>query len=162
MFIVTAKVPKRRTLLVCSLAALVLVLALTLVCCGAKPESGAGASFDTSINEGRVAYLESLGWEVTPEPVETLTLTLPDELVEPYLSYNAIQLEQGFDLAPYCGETLTRCTYAITNYPGRERGCQADLYLHEGAVVAGDVVCTGENGFIAPLVFPESAAGESR
>ena len=31
-------------------------------------------------NEGRVAYLEKLGWQVEPQPIETLDLQLPETL----------------------------------------------------------------------------------
>ena len=104
-------------------------------------------------NDRRIDYLAALGWEVEREPVELLSLTLPRELQEPYLSYNALQLRQGFDLSRYCGKTLERCTYTVTNHP-TGAPCQADLYLFDGEVVAGDILCTGEGGFIAPLEFP--------
>ena len=107
-------------------------------------------------NEQRVAYLNSLGWQVEPEPVETLSLTLPKELEEPYLSYNVLQRAQGFDLEPCCGKTVERCTYTVKNHPSG-KVCQADLYICGGEIVAGDILCTGEGGFIAPLAFPKDA-----
>ena len=76
--------------------------------------------------------------------------------MEPYRSYNELQLKQGFDLTPYLGETLERYIYCVTNHPDRPKGCQADLYVYDGEVVAGDVVCTGANGFISTLEFPTS------
>lgn len=154
MFIVTAKVPKRRHLLPALLAA---VLAVVVILCLRAGKGGADDSspeLRAETNESRVKYLESLGWEVDGEPIETLRLTLPEELVEPYRSYNELQLKQGFDLTPFLGETLERCTYAVKNYPGHPNGCQADLYLSDGFIVAGDVVCTGADGFIATLDFP--------
>ena len=154
MFIVTAKVPKRRYFLLGALvilAVLVVILALR----GSKKEAAdAEPSLRAETNEQRVAYLASLGWEVDAEPIEALRFTLPDELVEPYRSYNEIQLKQGFDLSPYLGETLERYTYCVNNYPDRPKGCQADLYVYDGEVVAGDIVCTGANGFISTLEFP--------
>lgn len=153
MFIFTAKVPKRRHLLPAVLATL---LAVVVILCLRAGKSGTDESSElrAETNEARVKYLESLGWEVDTEPVEVLRLTLPEELVEPYRSYNDLQLKQGFDLTPLLGETLERCTYAVKNYPGRTSGCQADLYLSDGVIVAGDIVCTGANGFIATLDFP--------
>ena len=91
-----------------------------------------------------------------PEPVETLSLTLPKELEEPYLSYNVLQRAQGFDLEPCCGKTVERCTYTVKNHPSG-KVCQADLYICGGEIVAGDILCTGEGGFIAPLAFPKDA-----
>lgn len=154
MFIVTAKVPKRRYFLLGALVILAVLVAILALRGGKKDAASDDPSLQAETNEQRVAYLESLGWEVDAEPIEALKLTLPDELVEPYRSYNEIQLKQGFDLTPYLGETLDRYTYCVNNYPGRPRGCQADLYVYDGTVVAGDIVCTGANGFIAILEFP--------
>ena len=156
MFIVTAKVPKRRHLLPALLAAALAVVIILCLRAGKSDSGGKAPELRAETNEARVGYLESLGWEVDSEPIEVLRLTLPDELVEPYRSYNELQLKQGFDLTPFLGETLERCTYAVKNYPGRANGCQADLYLSEGFIVAGDIVCTGANGFIATLDFPEA------
>ena len=81
---------------------------------------------------------------------------LPKELEEPYLSYNVLQRAQGFDLEPCCGKTVERCTYTVKNHPSG-KVCQADLYICGGEIVAGDILCTGEGGFIAPLAFPKDA-----
>lgn len=154
MFIVTAKVPRRRHLLPALLAAVLAVVVILCLRAGKGDGGGKTPELRAETNESRVKYLESLGWEVDAEPIEALRLTLPEELVEPYRSYNELQLKQGFDLTPFLGETLERCTYAVKNYPGRTDGCQADLYLSDGFIVAGDIVCTGANGFIATLDFP--------
>ena len=45
-------------------------------------------------------------------------------------------------------------TYVVTNYPDASLPCQADLYICGGVLAAGDIVCTGENGFMAGLAFP--------
>ncbi len=151
MFIVTAKVPKRRPLLLGALAILALLLAAL---CASRGRAGAdGERVET--DEERIAYLAALGWEVAPEPIETLSLTLPETLEEPYRSYNELQLRQGFDLTPYLGNTLERSSYTVTNHPAHPDACQADLYVYRGEVVAGDIICTGANGFIATLEFPE-------
>ena len=63
---------------------------------------------------------------------------------------------QGFDLEPCCGKTVERCTYTVKNHPSG-KVCQADLYICGGEIVAGDILCTGEGGFIAPLAFPKDA-----
>lgn len=109
-------------------------------------------------NEERVAYLESLGWDVDPEPVETLQFLLPDTLEEPYLSYNQLQLAQGFDLSQYTGKQVTRYTYTVTNDPRCAQGVQANLYVCEEVPVAGDILCTGADGFQDTLVFPDTPA----
>lgn len=105
-------------------------------------------------NEDRVEYLAEWGWEVEPEPVETLQFLLGETLEEPYLSYNVLQKSQGFDLARCCGKQVARYTYAVTNYPGDREGVQVNLYVCEGQAVAGDVCCAGADGFRNPLEYP--------
>ena len=58
--------------------------------------------------------------------------------------------------SPACGKTVERCTYTVKNHPSG-KVCQADLYICGGEIVAGDILCTGEGGFIAPLAFPKDA-----
>lgn len=108
-------------------------------------------------NTSRIEYLESLGWTVEPEPLETLQFLLPAELQEPYLTYNELQLSQGFDLSGCCGKQVTRYTYTVTNYPERNGGVQANLYVCEELPVAGDLCCPGENGFHLPLISSDPA-----
>jgi len=100
------------------------------------------------------ARLAAGGGGPPPPALETLSVTLGETLEEPYLSYNDLQRSQGFDLTRYCGQTLSRYTYVVTNYPDASLPCQADLYVCDGALAAGDIVCTGENGFMAGLAFP--------
>ncbi len=154
MFIVTAKVPKRSRTLLAVLCVFLIAAIVLLLHTRAPAVEGGTPELRMETSEARVEYLASLGWEVEETPLESLRLTLPEELVEPYRSYNELQLRQGFDLTPFLGETLERCTYAVKNYPGRAGGCQADLYLSDGVLVAGDVVCAGADGFIATLEFP--------
>ena len=78
MFIVTAKFPKRRLFLAALCLLVLIALPFFLSHQGEGKDSGA---VRVKTNNERVAYLRSLGWEVTPEPVETLSVSLPDELV---------------------------------------------------------------------------------
>ena len=153
MFIITAKFSRRRAFALAAVACLVLALIALPRACRKGAEAPA---IPAETNEQRLAYLTSLGWAVNDQPIETLSITLGETLEEPYLSYNTLQLEQGFDLTRQCGKALSRYTYVVTNYPGRPQSCQLDLYVCEGVVAAGDVVCTGENGFMAGLAFPAS------
>lgn len=52
-------------------------------------------------------------------------------------------------------QQVTRFTYTVTNYPQRPDGVQLNLYICEDLPVAGDVVCTGTDGFQDTLVFPQ-------
>ena len=58
----------------CALAILVCVLAG----CGGKAVES--QPIPASTNEERLTYLGELGWQVDPEPLETLAMQLPHEL----------------------------------------------------------------------------------
>ena len=148
MFIITAKCSKRRVVKILLIFALLLSLFLALRACrhsSPPPVIAAGT------NEERIAYLASLGWEVNDQPIETLSVTLGETLEEPYLSYNDLQRSQGFDLTRYCGQTLSRYTYVVTNYPDASLPCQADLYVCDGALAAGEVITSPMPGNILKI-----------
>ncbi len=145
MFIWSTRLSKKKLVLGGVLVVCVLAAALCLPTLLGEDE--APASLPGETNAQRVEYLRNCGWEVVEEPVETFQFLLPEELEEPYLSYNDLQLSQGFDLRPYCGRQLARYTYTLTNYPDRPEGVQANLYVCDGQIVAGDVFCPGAGGF---------------
>ncbi len=152
MLIVTAKLSKKKAIFLLVAVALC-ILGLFLLFAPAKeafPEQNSPFS-NLSTNEARLQLLSSCGLEAIEDPIATLDLQLPSPLDERYTAYNQLQLTQGFDLIPYCGQPLTRYTYSITNYGDSLQGVQANLYLYEDTLVAADLFCAGENGFIAPL-----------
>ena len=154
MLIWTAKFSRKKA--VAAVIFMGVVMAALIVLMGRTPEEPEVPLPKLSTNEERVAYLQSLGWEVEPEPIETLQFLLPAELEEPYRSYNELQLSQGFDLTRCCGKQVARYTYAVTNHPGQSEGVQANLYVCEEHPAAGDVCASGAKGFQGPLVQEET------
>ena len=148
MLIWTAKFSRKKA--VAAVIAMGIVMAALIILMGRMEENTEPPLLTD--NTQRVTYLQSLGWEVKPEPVETLQFLLPDTLAEPYLSYNELQTTQGFDLTPCLGKQVSRYTYTVTNYPDRSEGVQANLYICEDRPVAGDICCPGANGFQEALV----------
>lgn len=150
MFIWTTRFSKKKAVL--TVIAVGVVMAILILLTGridTKQETKLPTLTD---NSQRVAYLQSLGWEVEPEPMETLQFLLPSTLNDYYLAYNELQRMQGFDLTACCGKQLTRYTYTVTNYQGRPEGVQANLYICEELPVAGDICCPGEAGFQEALI----------
>ncbi len=153
MFIWTARLRKKKTFFVAILvAALVILLAFLSAFLHKSTENGVGR-LDTE--ESRIDYLKDLGWEVSPDPVATLQLLLPDPLTDDYAAYNKLQKQQGFDLEELQGQQVTRYTYTVLNYPDHPDGVQVNLYLCEGIPAAGDIIVTGADGFQSGLAFPE-------
>ena len=129
------------------LAGLCLLLML-LTACTARPSRTPVTAKDDA---ARRAWLEQQGWQTEEQPVRTLTVQLSLAGQEDYL---ALQQEAGLPLADYDGQTVTRCTYTVTNYPGRTGDVQANLDLCGDVIVGGDIMALGENGFQASLLYP--------
>lgn len=104
---------------------------------------------------GCAAYLEKLGWEVAPDPIETLQLRLPEDLKASCANYVALQKAQGLPFADYGGQTVCRYTFRLTNYPGGRTDAQANLLLCGSDVIAGDVMLLGADGGQFSLAFPK-------
>ena len=156
MLIWTAKFSLRKA--VAAVIVMGAVIAALIILMGRMTTEDSTDAPQLTDNAQRVAYLQSLGWEVEPEPVETLQFLLPETLAEPYLTYNELQKAQGFDLTDCRGKQVSRYTYTVTNYPDRAEGVQANLYLCEDLPVAGDICCPGADGFQEALI--RSASGE--
>ncbi len=155
MMIQTVRLTRKKAVLAVILAGVLLTALILLPGRGGAPEEPSRPQLTG--NAERVAYLKELGWEVAEEPVTTLQFLLPSRLKGDYVAYNELQKQQGFDLEACCGKQVTRYTYAVSNYPGRPDGVQLNLYVCEEFPVAGDVVCTGADGFRDTLAFPAGA-----
>lgn len=153
MFIVTAKVPKKKllagggTLLCCCLAA-ALILAL-----GGRAVTASAEVKHIRTNDDRVAYLNSLGWQVASEPLATEELLIPETFDESYGDYLALQADQGFDLSQYCGKRVKRYTYQIFNYPAPGEQAQAALLIYKDRLVGGQVQ-SASGSFLHGLAMP--------
>ena len=119
------------------LAGLCLLLMLLTACTARSSQTPVTAKDDAA----RRAWLEQQGWQTEEQPVRTLTVQLSLEGQEDYL---ALQQEAGLPLADYDGQTVTRCTYTVTNYPGRTGDVQVNLYLCGDVIVGGDIMALGE------------------
>ena len=126
------------------LACAVILAVIVLLC--SEPE---GSGLDST--EARVEYLAGLGWEVDAGSETARTVTLPDEVSGVIAQYNALQKQQGFDLTPYAGEDCRSYSYAVTNYPSGESGVIAQLIIHDGEVIAGDIHSSALGGFMHGL-----------
>ena len=143
------KYSRRRLLGVLWLLLLAFLGFLLLRSCGSDRTAAAAT------NEQRVAYLNSLGWQVEPEPVKTQQVTVPTEPGEVFLRYNELQVSQGYDLLQYSGKELTRYVYRITNYPDENGVYYATLLVKDGQIVGADVASNAKTGVMHGLNMPE-------
>lgn len=130
-----------------------LALLLVLAGCG-KKQAEPKEPVPAATNEQRITFLNGLGWKVDPEPLETLAMRLPRELGEEYGDYLKLQDEQGLPFAKCAGQTVSRYTYKVNNYPGYDGPVQINLWVCDGMLSGGDLIAPGEKGFTAGLTFP--------
>lgn len=161
MFIVTARLPKKRLLAAAAAALCCCVAVITGLLCARGLSAVSAASpvlaetKGLKNNDSRVAYLESLGWSVSAEPIATEELVIPEAFDESYDDYLALQSAQGFDLTAYCGKRVKRYTYEVLNHPTGETGVQAALLIYKGRLIGGEVLSAQPDGFIHGLAVPE-------
>ena len=95
-----------------------------------------------------VEFLAQFGWEVTAEPVEVKTVTIPSEFDKVFSAYNEIQKAQGLNLSKFQGKDVTRYTLCITNYPDYEGTVYANVLIYRNRVIGGDVCSADAPGFV--------------
>lgn len=154
MMVMTAKVNFRKILL--GLAAVAaLVLALILLLGGGKAEETSAPALRS--NDGRVKFLEDLGWQVTTTPTESSQVRIPEAGSQVFTRYNQLQLSQGYDLSQFAGKKVMRYVYKINNFPGATEPVYATLLIYKNQVIGGDVTDSAPGGRIRALKMPEAA-----
>ena len=121
----------------------------TYVAGGEVVEPAANYSYDkVRTAADAAAFLEQFGWQVEATPVETRTVTIPEEFDKVFAAYNEMQKEQGLNLARYKNKDVTRYTFAVTNYAGYEGTVYANVLVYRNRVIGGDVCSADVSGFV--------------
>ena len=150
MMVMTAKVNfKKIALLLGALALAVIVLGMLL---GDRAQTTGAAA--VSGNDARLKFLQDLGWEVSPDPVESSQVKIPTESSEIYHRYARLQESQGYDLSPYAGKTVMRYVYRINNYPNAADPVYATLLVADNKIIGGDITDTSPQGKIHGFTLP--------
>ena len=101
--------------------------------------------------EDRIEFLRQFGWEVKPEAVESVEITIPERFDKIFTAYNEMQKRQGLDLSKYKKKNVTRYTYKITNYDGYDGTVYANILVYRNKVIGGDVCSADVKGFMHGL-----------
>ncbi|MBR1779459.1 MAG: DUF4830 domain-containing protein [Clostridia bacterium] len=112
-------------------------------------------------NEDRVKFLSAFGWEVNPEPLEIVDVTIPEVFNDTYENYNTIQKNQGLDLSKYKGKKCTRFTYQILNHKDSPRGTRANILVIKNTIIGGDICSVELDGFMHGFANPEGTEKKS-
>lgn len=137
-----------------------MIIAAALMLCWwagriSRPASAALPSLTEPEQQAQLTLLSAYGWEVDPTPVCD-TVTLPEDFSsKSYEGYLALQEECGYQLAPFAGKTVLRCTYAVLNYPGGETDVYATLLAADGTIIGGDIRSSKLDGFMQSLRYPD-------
>lgn len=144
MFVLNIRLSKRK--IVVAILCLVIIILLGISLFGRNNAARRVSNGDLSC----VEFLRQLGWQVSEQPVEQKEIQIPEEFMDVYENYNNLQRESGYDLKKYKGQTVTRYTYTITNFPGRS-DVRANVLVFEEIIIGGDISSTELSGFMVAL-----------
>ena len=137
----------RRTV-VFALIGLAVLLALAVI--WRSNDGVLSAHYNVTTTDGRIAYLQALGWEADPATETTQEIVIPRVFNGVFGDYNALQKQQGFDLSRYAGCEVKLYTYKVLD-SNLGDNVLASLYVSDGRVVGGDVHSTALDGFMCGL-----------
>ena len=126
------------------------IVALILLLSGGGDSAPTGAP-SVAGNDGRVQFLQALGWEVNASPTESSQVRIPKEQNQIFARYNDLQKSAGYDLSQYAGKTVMRYVYKVTNYPGATEPVYATLLIYKDQVIGGDITNTAASGTMQAL-----------
>ena len=146
MFVMTAKVDKKKIAIILgAVAALIVVIAIAL---GGGKSEPTGSDISVNSNDDRVQFLASYGWEVVTSPAQTSQVRIPSDGSEVFERYNTLQKAMGYDLSEYAGKTVMRYVYTVKNYPGATEPVYATILISNNRVIGGDITDTAATGKI--------------
>lgn len=154
MFVYSFRASSLKFFGVIALTLIVLISAIAIGQAGALPASAAGEiDFGgISTNDDRIEFISQFGIEVSGEPSESVTFSVPEDFDTVISGYNEIQKRQGLDISKYKNKKVTRYTYEIDGYGDYDGPVYVNLIVYKSAVVACDVSSADPNGFVEPLV----------
>ncbi len=104
-------------------------------------------------NTDRLSYIESFGWDAGIIHTDVCEVRIPAEFDEAYEQYNALQLEQGFDLRRYRACIVKKYTYNIKEAGGEAPAVPmlASLLVLDGQIIGADISSAEADGFVTVL-----------
>ncbi|MFI3205731.1 MAG: DUF4830 domain-containing protein [Clostridia bacterium] len=152
----SVKANKGKIIAIAILLAIVISAALMLP----KITTTTTEEFSAVTLDERIEFLNSFGWQITREAIESREVTIPKEFSEVYETYNEMQKAQGFDLEEYKGLICTQYIYMVENYPLEGSEVHATLLVYDGKVIGGDISCAESDGFMHGFSVDSKAYGE--
>lgn len=154
MMIMTAKVDIKKV--IAALAAVAGVVLALILLLGGRNNSTPTAAPSVAGNDGRVQFLNTLGWEVSSSPTESGQVRIPQEQNDVFSRYNELQKSAGYDLTQYAGKTVMRYVYQVNNFPDATKPVYATLLIYKNQIIGGDITNTAANGTMQALTKAET------
>ena len=158
MMVMTAKVDIKK--IIVALAAVASVIIALILLLGGGNNSTPTAAPSVAGNDGRVQFLQNLGWEVSASPTESSQVRIPQEQNEVFSRYNELQKSAGYDLSQYAGKTVMRYVYKVNNFPDATEPVYATLLIYKNQVIGGDITNTAANGTMQALTKAKLPSAE--
>ena len=99
-----------------------------------KPAAIAGGT-----TEEREAYLGSFGYQVDSHST-VAEVCVPEEFDSRFAEYNDMLKTLGFDLEPYKGKAVKKCSYTVTAGAPRGGNLTAVLLVYDGKIIGGHLL----------------------
>ncbi len=99
-------------------------------------------------------YFNSYGWEIDVNSVVYSRYVFTDKNNPQFLSYNELQLKQGYDLMNFIGVELDKYSVRILNFPSDENSDSyyGTVFFYDGLAVAGDIYDARLNGYMYSVI----------
>lgn len=120
-----------------------------------KPADGVTYWYDkVKSADDAASFLGQFGWVVDAGSAETTQVTIPAEFDKVFAGYNELQKQQGLDLSKYRKKSVTRYTFAVTNYDGWQGTVYANVLVYRNRVIGGDICSADVSGFVHGFEMP--------
>lgn len=150
MIIKAIRFSKKRAIAI--LITIALVIAAVILAFPEKNAEPASAPlFSAGSEEERIAYIRSLGYDVSGNSCVSRDVVIPQVFDDVYENYNELQLRCGFDLSKYKGRQVRLYTYSLSGYPGFDDDVMCDLLVLGDKVVGGNIYTAALDGFMHGL-----------
>lgn len=161
MFVFSLKATNLKRIILFTVAAILIMLgAYFMLSTSDESESALkNAPFSKAETaDERIAYINSFGYEVTPDPLKVEEVIIPEEFDETYESYNEIQKSQNFDLEKFKGCRVKKWTYEVTNYTDGENSgvIEINLLIYNSNIIGADIQSLEQDGFLKALTSQQS------
>ncbi len=104
-------------------------------------------------------YISDLGWKADEKSVKVSDIVIPETWDESMEQYNRLQMQVGYDLSKYKGQTAKLYSYAVLNFDGYDKPVYINLIIHNGKIIGGDISSVALDGFMIPLVNQKEKDG---